>query len=272
MVDKIDVTIATKNNEDTIGKCIQCIKKYIPYNRIILIDDSDDSTPEIARALGAEVVHFSARLGPTRIKQAEVSTTEWIASIDSDIFVYPNWWETMSRYIANDVGIVGSFVEGSIKEMLPSYDVFTKWTAAKRFRRTKRTSAMGSNLIRKEILLSCKKKLLNIHAGEDKIIGQHILETGYKCAVNKEINGLHYHRDPIAHSKMACYRSGGSAVINKGKLQGLTLAFCGLPYTAMQWLSYSLDSRSCDYRLLSFLLSLELEAVKGAINEIKSGS
>ena len=54
---KIDVTIATKNNEDTIKKCIESIKKNIPYNNIILIDDSDDRTPEIAISLGAKVCY-----------------------------------------------------------------------------------------------------------------------------------------------------------------------------------------------------------------------
>jgi len=59
---KIDVTIATKNSEETIEQCIRNIRKYIPYSRIILIDDSENATAKIAKRFGAEVVHFPAKL------------------------------------------------------------------------------------------------------------------------------------------------------------------------------------------------------------------
>jgi len=266
---KIDVTIATKNNEEIIGRCIENIKKYIPYNRIILVDDSEDSTPEIAERIGAEVIHFSAKLGLKRVKQAEVSNTEWIASIDSDVFVRPNWWKTMSRYIADDIGIIGSCLEGSIKEVIPSYDAFTKWNSIEKFRKSKITSTMGNNLIRRNLLLSCKEKLVNVHGGEDAIIGRHIVDNGYKCAANMEINGFHHHSDPIAHCKMAYFRGGQSIVFRAGKLIGLRSVFTTFFDQLISWIRYSLHSKKFDFRLYGFLLSLYFEMIRGVADKIK---
>jgi len=266
---RIDVTIATKNNEETIEQCVRNIKKYIPYNRIILIDDSTDDTAKIAKRLGAEVIHFSAKLGPTRVKQAEVSDTEWIASIDSDVFVYPNWWKVMSGYIADDVGIIRSFMEGSIKKVIPSYDAFMKWWTEKTFLRGKITTTMGNNLVRRNILLDCGTKLANIHAGEDTIIGKHVIDMGYKCAVSKVITALHYHKDPISHTKMAFYRGGESYVISKGKLAGLINIFVSLIGISKNWIEYSFYSKTVDLELCRFLLSLFIEMIKGGISKIK---
>lgn len=265
---KIDVTIATKNSEETIEECIKNIKKYIPYNRIILIDDSKDSTAKIAKRLGAEVVHFSAKLGPTRVKQAEVSDTEWIASIDSDVFVYPNWWEVMSRYIADDVGMIRSFMEGSIKKAIPSYDTFTKWSTEKTFQRRKIITTMGNNLVRRNILLNCKAKLANIHAGEDSIIGKHVVDMGYKCVVSTEITALHYHKNPISHIKMAFHREGESHVINKGRLIGSIMIFVSLFRILKSWMEYSFYSRNVDLDLCKFLLSCWVDITKGVISKI----
>lgn len=59
-MDKISVVIPTKNEEKSIGICIEKIQKvfnehYI-YGEIIVVDNSTDDTPEIAKRLGARVV------------------------------------------------------------------------------------------------------------------------------------------------------------------------------------------------------------------------
>jgi len=58
---KVSVIIPTKNEEDTIAICIKKIqevfRKYNLDGEIIVSDSSTDRTPEIARKLGAKVVH-----------------------------------------------------------------------------------------------------------------------------------------------------------------------------------------------------------------------
>ncbi|MGB9831273.1 MAG: glycosyltransferase family 2 protein, partial [Fervidicoccus fontis] len=57
---EVSVVIPSKNEEATIGICIGKIKKvFQEYNingEIIVADNSTDSTPEIAKSLGAKVV------------------------------------------------------------------------------------------------------------------------------------------------------------------------------------------------------------------------
>jgi glycosyltransferase involved in cell wall biosynthesis len=266
---KIDVTIATKNNEETIQQCIKNIKKYIPYNRIILIDDSEDNTAKIAEKLGAEVIHFSGLLGQTRLKQAQVSDTEWIASIDSDVFVYPNWWEVMSKFTTDDVGIIRSFMEGSIKKLVPSYDAFTKWSTERRFLRDRITTTMGNNLLRRSLLVNCGPKLARVHAGEDTIIGKHVVDSGYKCVVSTKITALHYQRDPISHMKMAYRREGESRVMFSGRLMGIITVLGSFLFTLRSLIEYSYAMKTVDSKLFRFLMSCFADTWKGAIGKIK---
>ena len=59
MVD-VSVVIPSLNEAETIGTCIEKVKtvfsKYELEGEIIVADNSDDDTPEIARSLGAVVV------------------------------------------------------------------------------------------------------------------------------------------------------------------------------------------------------------------------
>ncbi|HJH26480.1 MAG TPA: hypothetical protein C5S37_06815 [Methanophagales archaeon] len=60
MSGKVSVVIPTKNEEKSIGICIQKIQKVFNEHHvdgeIIVADNSTDSTPEIAKSLGAKVV------------------------------------------------------------------------------------------------------------------------------------------------------------------------------------------------------------------------
>lgn len=53
----ITVLIPTMNEEQSIGKVIERIKKSLKYSyEIILVDNSEDRTPEIAESMGARVI------------------------------------------------------------------------------------------------------------------------------------------------------------------------------------------------------------------------
>lgn len=269
MIDKVDVTIATKNNEDTIGRCIECIKKNVPYNNIIVIDDSEDRTPQIAEKLGAIVYQGPALLGAKRYLQAELSETEWIASIDSDVFLFDNWWPTMSKHIQDDVGMITSCLEGTIKKDIPSFDHFTKWNSLKAFNKTKRASNMAMVLIRKDIILSCKK-VREVHVAEDEIIAEHVLENGYKCVLNKEIVGLHYHKNPVEHTKMS-YKRMGKEYIDRGlKLKNIANILLQPFLITINCISYVIHTRKMHFKLYVFLIQLYYETLKGISEGLKT--
>ena len=60
MSGKISVVIPTKNEEKSIGICIEKIQRVFTEHHIdgeiIVADNSTDSTPEIAKGLGAKVI------------------------------------------------------------------------------------------------------------------------------------------------------------------------------------------------------------------------
>lgn len=262
MIDKVDVIVPTKNNEDTIEKCLEAIKKYLPYNNIIIIDDSTDKTPEIAKNLGVVVHTETASLGQKRYLQGKLSTTEWIASIDSDIFVYSNWWSTMSQNIKDDVGIISACVEGSIIEYLPAYDHFTKWKSLKSYNKTNKCATAGNNLIRKDLLMSCTC-LNKVRFAEDAVLIEHIMDKGYNCALNKNITGFHYQRDPISHIKTSYRRMGEEYIHRKDYIKAFANILAQPFFITYDWLTYNFYTKKMNFDLYKFLIKLYFEMLKG---------
>lgn len=87
----LTVIILTKNEEKNIEKCIRSLKN-LP-KRIVLIDSySNDSTAEIARSLGAEVVEHPFESHAAQFNWALSNLeldTEWIMRLDADEELLP---------------------------------------------------------------------------------------------------------------------------------------------------------------------------------------
>jgi glycosyltransferase involved in cell wall biosynthesis len=269
---KVDVAIPTKNSARTIRRCIQCIKEYIPYNRIIILDDSEDDTPLIARELGAEVHHVPGMLGMKRYMQGVLAETEWIASIDSDIFIYDNWWETLSAEIQDEVGAVTGWLDSDFGRSFPAYDSYTKYMAMWRYRTRKQGGAIGNTLVRRDLLLNSKHDLEGVHAGEDHILGLKCAALGLRWTVLQVPIGLHHHENAKGHHRMAYYRAGRSTVINRGRFRSLK-SLMGCPVKAgLNWSRYSWAMRTCNLPLLWFLIILHGLTMKGILDELLSPS
>lgn len=231
-----------------------------------MIDDSIDKTPKIARDLGAIVYTEPALLGEKRYLQAKYSETEWIASIDSDVFVFPNWNHYFSNKIGSDVGVVNGFLESHFKKEMESYDQYTKFLSYRNYKKTGIRPTMSNNLIRRDLLLKLKEDLTkkNVHAGEDAIIARKINDMGYKTKVITTPTAFHYHYDPFEHHFMAYKRMGTSLVMKDGlvgifKSLGLfCLAFYNL-------LIFSKERKMLDFSLYKFVLFLNLTMVKGSL-------
>lgn len=270
IIDKVDVTIATKNNEDTIDRCIENIKKYIPYNEIIVVDGySTDNTVQIAKRIGVKVYFENGPLGKVRYIQATLCTSEWIAVIDSDVFINENWWVEVSKYMANpNVGAINCWLEGSIKKVMPQYEYYTKFMTSLEVANP-RSFPFSNTLIRRKFMLDSKSDLEHVHSGEDGITAKNVIKQGYKIVKIPKIAGVHYHKDPIGHAKMEYNRAGMNLVKVKGKLRGIITIFASPIPITYNWIRYSIHSHNLDLKLYKFLISLHIEKVKAIINEIK---
>ena len=255
---KIDVTIATKNSAKTIAKCIQCIQSFVPYNRIIVIDDSQDETPKIAQRLGCEVYHLHGLLGEIRLKQAELAETEWIASIDSDVFVYPNFWREMEPFLSKpNVGAISGYLDSSLANIYPDYDKFTKYRTMQ-LRKTIGIGSGGETLIRRKLLLQCTESLEKVHAGEDGIIGRFVRKKGYRWVTVEKSIAFHFHEDPIAHMKNAYRVMGVSKRIRSGFPLGIFQVLKTPLMETFFWLKYARKTRSFSFSLWFYLIHFSL--------------
>ena len=90
----VSFCIPTKNNEDTIEKCLQSIvnQKY-PQIEIIIVDGySSDNTINIAKKFTNQIYFEKGLLGLARQKSIEYANGPIIALFDADIEIPHNNW------------------------------------------------------------------------------------------------------------------------------------------------------------------------------------
>lgn len=246
----IDVTVATKNSVRTLDKCLKAIRTNIPVHRLIVVDaGSSDGTLEVAKKYNATVVTEPGPLGRVRYVQAQSCLTEWIAYVDSDVYVYGSWWSEVSPYI-NDklVGMVLGFADAPVTT-LPIYEVYLKHIARKFG-----TAAFSNTLIRRRLVLSCQDLLANIHAGEDTIVARHIKKAKMQIVTIPVSLCLHDKTAVDDHPK-AFYRWGQSSRL-VGGTEGLKNLAKTLKNNVRNWFIFTLDTKRVSMPLLAFVIYL----------------
>jgi glycosyltransferase involved in cell wall biosynthesis len=95
----ISVTIITKNEEASIGRCLQSVSWA---DELIVLDSgSTDRTVEIARGLGAKVVVRQdwPGFGSQKNRALDLATGDWVFSLDADEWVTPELGEEIGATI-----------------------------------------------------------------------------------------------------------------------------------------------------------------------------
>jgi glycosyltransferase involved in cell wall biosynthesis len=108
----ITVLIATRNEEANIGRCLAALS---PAQRVIVIDShSVDSTVQISKEVGAEVVQFQYRGGYPKKRQWALDNlkieTPWVLLIDADEVVPEDLWNEIHQNISNSNGHVAYMI------------------------------------------------------------------------------------------------------------------------------------------------------------------
>jgi glycosyltransferase involved in cell wall biosynthesis len=99
----VDVLVCTFNSARTLSECLASAQRNLPVHRLIVVDrHSTDRTAEIAREFGAEIHLEDVGLGRSRSLAIEVSSTEFVLFLDSDVeLVRPDFYaralEQMAR-------------------------------------------------------------------------------------------------------------------------------------------------------------------------------
>lgn len=81
---KVSVVMPTKNEEKNIGQLVEECREVIPDCEIIVVDDSNDKTPEIAKKLGCKVIEGVRGYGRAYIEGFKVAKGDYIVTLDAD--------------------------------------------------------------------------------------------------------------------------------------------------------------------------------------------
>lgn len=93
---EISVIVCTKNSEATIEACLKSIKENQPLEIIVVDGNSTDRTIEIARKYTDKIYSDEGKgLGYARQLGAEKAKGEYIAYVDSDVFLHPSTLDRM---------------------------------------------------------------------------------------------------------------------------------------------------------------------------------
>ncbi|MEM2960525.1 MAG: glycosyltransferase family 2 protein [Candidatus Bathyarchaeia archaeon] len=264
----MDFVIATKNSAATIEKCISSIVSSIP-KKIVVDNVSSDDTINIVKRLKRklkdklEIAQVEGLLGKVRLKQAELASTEWIVYVDSDVYIYKNWWKTTSPYMTQDSGWVLGALRTKYSE---PYKSFFEWSIM-RFGGV----ALSNTAVRRRFVLEIADCLEKLHGNEDAPIYEHVLSEGYKAHFVKELIGEHEgDKDGLLPSK--AIRAGQSIRIRRALpialAVGIKLMFTNQAKALLYFIEIKRDVPSL-LRLAGIQLWLSLLFLKG-IFEIRN--
>lgn len=102
---KVSVVIPAYNEEKRIGACLRSIynQTVLPYEVIVVDNNSSDKTAQIARKMGATVI-VEPHQGVTfaRNRGFDKAMGDIIARTDADTIVSPNWIERINSHFEQD--------------------------------------------------------------------------------------------------------------------------------------------------------------------------
>lgn len=91
-MDSVSVIITTRNEEKHIGNCIESVKNqtYSDIEIVVVDNNSDDRTKEIAKEKGAKVYDKGPERSAQRNYGVEKSTGKYILYLDADMILSPD--------------------------------------------------------------------------------------------------------------------------------------------------------------------------------------
>ncbi|MBZ5592659.1 MAG: glycosyltransferase family 2 protein [Acidobacteriia bacterium] len=99
MPDDIAVIVPVWNGRALVERLLMSVRAQThPVAETLIVDNgSEDGAPEVAQQLGARVIRMGSNAGFARAVNRGIQecTTEWLAIINSDVELAPNWLERL---------------------------------------------------------------------------------------------------------------------------------------------------------------------------------
>jgi glycosyltransferase involved in cell wall biosynthesis len=189
-VSQVTVIVPTKNEEKNI---VTFLDSLHPEIELIVVDSSEDTTPEIVQAHRPEhtlVLRREAKIAEARQLGAEAAQTEWLLFSDADISFAPHFFERLEVHPGNADMIYGTKL--SADEYAGYYRFFRwgqgviDWVGI--------PAASGSNtLFRRDVFWAIGGFDLKLTVNEDSEIAWRAKRKGYRTVFAPELEV--YERD-----------------------------------------------------------------------------
>ena len=110
MLPNLSIVVPVRNDATRLGTCLNSIRSYAPNVEVYVIDNgSTDGSGEMAEGLNASVILCpELRVGALRNRGCEMSSSEFIAFVDSDHEVTSDWLEQGLEILTQDKSIVAA--------------------------------------------------------------------------------------------------------------------------------------------------------------------
>jgi len=262
---RVDVCVVERNSSRTLGRCLSAIRKHLPYEHLIVLDGgSSDESVNIAKLYTSKVFTDRGLLGAVRYRAATLAANEWVVFVDSDVYLYPTWWETVRDLLKyEDVGWVTGLVDypSQLPVLKEYYDFLF---------RTYGATAFSNTAVRRKLILSCKE-LLTVHAGEDWVAKKHVMDLGFRAlTVSKK---LCYHDKEHFKGQFGAYRRWGQSYrLKHGPRGALAVGYLSfVRYPFVYWLRFT-RTRRLSLTLLFILMLLGLSGIIGILLGMRARS
>ncbi|MEM3871158.1 MAG: glycosyltransferase family 2 protein [Nitrososphaeria archaeon] len=197
---KIDVVVCTKNSAQTVKHVLERILKYVPLNRLIIIDGlSKDGTIDIVKKFGAEIYSDQGKgLGYARNMALNLVETKIFAFIDSDVLIPGNWFTLIKHLKHEKVAAANGFTAFGLNH--PILKALSKYQLKNR--RYKPLN-FSNTLLKIEPVLKVGGIRKNLPSHEDTELHSRLIKHGFTWVVDKHVIAYHPRtlKEHMAHIK-----------------------------------------------------------------------
>ncbi len=213
MIGKVDLVMWTKNGAKTLPAVLKQINKVIPKEhvnqRLIIDDQSTDSTREIAKANGWTVI-FNEGKGisdgaNTALRHVQ---TEYFVSFEQDLLLSKDWWSKIPTYLEHaSVGAASGMrfadkpagvraLQQYVARKYRGEAALASWLRG----RQKAAFTLGSTLDNTIYKTDVVRKIggfpkIKVNAGVDTTLAYRINQAGYGWIVDYNIQSVHMRSD-----------------------------------------------------------------------------
>ncbi|UCE95795.1 MAG: glycosyltransferase [Candidatus Bathyarchaeota archaeon] len=262
MIDKFDLVMWTRNGAKTLPFVLKRISEVIPdecvNNRVVVDDQSNDKTVEIAESYGWNVVlNEGTGISDGANTALKHVNSEYFISFEQDLLLSSDWWEKIPSYLENPNVAAASGMRFADK---PAGIRKLQQYVARKYRgeaelaswlRTRKPAAftlgktLDNTIYRTQVIKAIGGfPKMNVNAGVDAVLAYKIEQANYNWVVDYAVQSVHLRqglKQELRHqywyaTQLYDIWKGIQSVTNRPPpitKNGILFRFCVSPFTGL---------------------------------------